>query len=94
METYIFYYYIIINIISFSFSGLDKIKAKKNKWRVKEKTLHTFSFLGGAYGSILSMIMFRHKTKKLKFKIITAVAFIIHTAIIGYWLYSNYFPSS
>lgn len=94
MTTYIFYYYISINALSFLISALDKLKAKKNKWRVKEKTLHIFSFLGGVYGSILFMIIFRHKTKKMKFKIITAIAFLINTAIIGYWLYLKYFPSS
>lgn len=94
MKIYILYYYIIINVISFSFSALDKFKARKNKWRIKENTLHLFSFLGGVYGSLLSMKFLRHKTKKIKFKIITTVAFIIHTAIIGYLLYLKYFPSS
>jgi len=94
MEIYILYYYIIINLVSFSFSALDKVKARKNKWRIKENTLHLFSFLGGVYGSLLSMKFLRHKTKKIKFKIITAVAFIIHTAIIWYLLYLKYFSSS
>ena len=94
MKTYIFYYYVIINIISFSFSALDKLKARKNKWRIKENTLHLFSFLGGVYGSLLSMKFFRHKTKKLKFKIITVLALIMHTLLIIYWIYLLYFTSS
>jgi len=94
MEIYVLFYYIIINVISFSFSALDKVKARKNKWRIKENTLHLFSFLGGVYGSLLSMKFLRHKTKKLKFKIITALAFIIHTSLILYWIYLLYFASS
>lgn len=94
MEIYVLYYYIIINVISFSFSALDKLKARKNKWRIKENTLHLFSFLGGVYGSLLSMKLLRHKTKKLKFKIITGLAFIIHSSLILYWIYLLYFTSS
>jgi len=94
MRIYIYYYYIFVNSLSFLISALDKLKAKKNKWRIKEDTLHIFSFLGGVYGSILSMIILKHKTKKLKFKLITLMAFLLHTFIIFYWIYLKYFSSS
>lgn len=42
---------------------LDKQKAKKNKWRVPEKTLFLLALLGGSLGTTLGMNVFRHKTK-------------------------------
>ena len=71
---YIYEYLIAINILSFVLFFIDKRRAKKDKWRIKEFTLHLSSFLGGSAGSILAMILFHHKTKKTKFCIITALA--------------------
>ncbi len=71
---YIAVYLLIINIISFALFFIDKQKAKKDRWRIKESTLHIVGFLGGIIGSIAAMILFHHKTKKPKFVIITIIA--------------------
>ena len=39
-------------LVAFFAMGLDKHKAKKNKWRVPEKTLFLFVLLGGGIGHI------------------------------------------
>ena len=57
-------YFIIINIISFLFFMIDKIKAKYHLWRIPEKVLFILSFIGGGIGSLISMKTFHHKTKK------------------------------
>jgi len=70
--TYLEIYLLIINILSFILYGVDKIKAIKNKkhiQRISEKTLLFSSFLAGSIGSVLAMILFRHKIKKLSFMI-------------------------
>ncbi len=59
-------YLIIINIINFIMFGIDKAKAKKNKWRIPESTLLGLSLIGGSLGGIMAMTSFRHKTKKRK----------------------------
>ena len=64
------YYLIAINIYQFLLMGLDKLLAIKHKNRISEKMLLTNSFIGGSIGSIIGMYTFRHKTKKLKFKIL------------------------
>ena len=64
------YYLISINIISFILIFIDKRKAINNKWRIPESTLLFISLLGGCFGTILSMYLFHHKTKKLKFKLV------------------------
>ena len=70
-------YLIIINIISFILYGLDKYKAIHNKWRIPELLLISISFLGGGIGSILGMVIFRHKTKKLSFKILNTLSLLV-----------------
>ena len=47
---------------------IDKRKAEKGKWRIPEKTLFMFTWLGGGIGTIAGMYKFRHKTMKKKSK--------------------------
>lgn len=56
-------YVIIINLIGFFAMGIDKRKARKNKWRIKEATLFLLAMIGGSIGSWLGMYAFHHKTK-------------------------------
>ena len=60
-------YLLIINALSFVLMLADKIKAKKNKWRIPEARLMTVAALGGSVGALLGMYTFRHKTRHLKF---------------------------
>lgn len=65
MFQYICYgYFVIVNIISFVVFGIDKYKAKKEEWRIQEKVLILLAGIGGCIGSILGMIVFRHKIRK------------------------------
>ena len=82
MPTSIIIYLIITNLIAFILYGLDKYKAIKNAWRIPESLLLTISFLGGSIGAILGMIIFRHKTKKMKFKVLNTLFLLIHIYII------------
>lgn len=67
MKISLIYYLIFINIISFLTMFIDKKKAIKRKWRIKESTLFLLSFIGGSLGILLGIYSFRHKTKHLKF---------------------------
>lgn len=84
---YILIYFASINLISFILFFLDKQKAKRDRWRIQEKTLHTASFLGGVFGSIAAMLLFHHKTKKPGFVAITFVA-LLFNIFIYYKLYN------
>ena len=63
MPKLILIYAIIINLIGFFSMLIDKRRAKKNQWRIPEKTLFLFAILGGSIGSNIGMRLFRHKTK-------------------------------
>jgi len=60
---------IIWNLIVFIMYGLDKNKARRNKQRIKEGNLLLSAAFMGGIGALFGMYVFRHKTKKLKFKI-------------------------
>ena len=60
-------YFLFISLVAMIVTYADKKKAKKGKWRVPEATLLIISALGGSVFMLISMLIIRHKTKKLKF---------------------------
>ena len=62
-------YLLIINAAGFLLMLVDKWKAKKNRWRIRESTLLLIAALGGSVGSLAGMYLFRHKTLHLKFTV-------------------------
>ena len=83
---YLFLYLLILNAAGFVSMLADKLRAKKNRWRIPERTLIGIAILGGSIGSLLGMYMVRHKTNHLKFTwgIPLILALQIVTAI---WIY-------
>ncbi len=64
---YLLIYLLAMNIIGFAIMGIDKSKAKKNKWRISEKTIFVIALLGGSIGVKMGMQQYRHKTQHKKF---------------------------
>jgi uncharacterized membrane protein YsdA (DUF1294 family) len=64
---YFLLYLLLINAAAFLLMLVDKLKAKKNRWRIPERTLFGSALLGGSIGAILGMYTFRHKTRHLSF---------------------------
>lgn len=83
-------YAVIINILGFFSMLIDKRRAKKNQWRVPEKTLFLFAILGGSIGSIAGMRLFRHKTKHWYFVYGMPAILIIQIVIISLLLGKYY----
>ena len=81
-------YLLIINALSFLLMLIDKQKAKKDRWRIPEKTLISFALLGGSLGAIAGMKLFRHKTKHPKFSVglpvILAVQVVLAVVILSF----------
>lgn len=74
-------YLLIVNAIGFILMLVDKIKARKNLWRIPETTLFLTAVIGGSVGSLLGMYTFRHKAKHIKF--IVGMPLILAAQIIG-----------
>lgn len=57
-----------VNVITFVVYGIDKLKAKKGKWRVPETTLLLLAIIGGSVGAWCGVKVWHHKTMHAKFK--------------------------
>ena len=60
-------YLVFVNVIAFLVYGVDKLKARKGRWRISEATLLLLAIVGGSIGAWLGMKLWHHKTKHLKF---------------------------
>jgi uncharacterized membrane protein YsdA (DUF1294 family) len=72
---------IAVNLVSFALYGLDKVKAKRGLWRIRESTLLLVAALGGSLGALLGMELFRHKTKHWTFRILIPLFLLLHMAL-------------
>ena len=61
-------YLLIINVITFFLFGIDKLKAKRSRWRISEALLLGMAAIGGSIGAWLGMMVWHHKTQHKKFR--------------------------
>ena len=73
--------FVMINVISFSLYGIDKRRARRNLWRIRESVLLGFTWLMGGVGAYAGMRVFRHKTKHMAFVISAPVAAVLQMAL-------------
>jgi uncharacterized membrane protein YsdA (DUF1294 family) len=60
-------YLLVANLVGWLLMGIDKRKAQRHAWRIRESTLFAVALVGGAAGSLAGMYMFRHKTRHARF---------------------------
>ena len=65
------------NIAVMLIYGADKLLAKMHRGRISEKILLLCAFFLGGGGAVLGMILFNHKTSKMKFRILVPIAGIV-----------------
>lgn len=82
---YFLLYLLLINAAAFVLMLVDKVKAKKNRWRISERTLMLSAALGGSVGALLGMYTFRHKTRHIKFTL-GVPAILIAQLSLAAWL--------
>ena len=86
--TLIIIYLIAVNLIGFVLMGIDKRKAIKNAFRIPEATLFSVALVGGSLGSILGMLIFRHKTKHWYFLFGMPIILILQIALVVFLYFS------
>lgn len=59
-----------MNIFTLLLCFIDKKSALHHKTRISERLLWFLILLGGAFGMQLGMIIFHHKTKKWKYRVL------------------------
>ena len=88
-KEFLIIYLIFINLLSFILFALDKRKAQKQAYRIRESILLFTAFIGGASGALISMLIFRHKTQKIKFTLLVPLFLIAHV-FLGYYLLRSF----
>ena len=81
MLPYYLLFLLLMSIVTFALYTADKRKAKKGAWRIPERVLLLFSFLGGALGGTLAMYLVRHKTKHFYFVLVNMGSLVLHIAL-------------
>ena len=89
MEKYILLWLAGISLLALVLCGIDKWKARRDRWRIPEKTLFLSAILGGSVGLLVGMHLFRHKTKHKSFTIGVPLIFIFQLGIAA-WLLMNH----
>ncbi len=80
MLTFFFFWFLSWNVLAFLLFGLDKLRAKRKRWRIPEVVLLACAVLGGAFGAGIGMLLFRHKIRKTAFRIIIPFFLLIQIA--------------
>ena len=95
MRQYLLYglliYLAAINIIAFFLYGIDKWKARHDKWRITEARLLAVALLGGSFGAFLGMKVWHHKTQHNKFRFGLPLILCLHLVIAIVAVYYFYF---
>ena len=82
MTEALLYYLIGVNVLTFLVFGIDKLKAKKGKWRISEATLLLLAIIGGSIGAWLGMKVWHHKTMHKKFKYGIPLILVLQIALL------------
>lgn len=86
--SYLFAYLITINAATFLAYAYDKHAARKHRPRIRERTLHILSLIGGSPGAMIAQQLLRHKTAKRSFQLMYWGIVIVQSMAITYWLMS------
>jgi uncharacterized membrane protein YsdA (DUF1294 family) len=71
------------SVLAFALFGIDKSLAGRGGGRrISEFQLVLIGALGGWFGGLLGMLVFRHKTAKLSFKIKYTAALVVFAALV------------
>lgn len=75
-----------MSLVAYFVYALDKRRARRNEWRVRERTLLLLAFFGGAPGALLAMRRLRHKTQHGLFRLLVPLFLILQGAELVYFL--------
>ncbi len=82
MLTLIYTYLFIINTAAFFLYYADKMRACQGKRRISNFVLLAVAMLGGSYGAVMGMILFRHKTQSKSYLITVPLALLLWLAVV------------
>jgi len=84
-------YVVTISVITYYAYWSDKRKAKRDKWRTPETTLHALEFAGGWCAAFVAQRLLRHKISKTKYQITFWMIAAVHQYLAFDYLGSSLF---
>lgn len=80
--TMLSWYLLTINVVTFAVYAVDKARAIRGEWRVRESTLLALAAAGGSVGALLAMVVCRHKIRKARFAVGVPAMLILQVALV------------
>ena len=90
-ELIILYWIFFVSVATYFVYVHDKHQAHYNLWRVPELLMLSLTFVGGAFGALSAMLLFRHKTHHTSFRICVPVFLaiqVIALVLLNFFVYS------
>ena len=87
MQKYIVIPWLLWNFVVFFIYGIDKSKARREAERISEKVLLLTALIFGAVGAMFGMVIFNHKTSKMKFRLLVPLFVIVNIILAGMFFY-------
>ena len=82
----IFWVLAALNLAGLAVCFVDKRRAKRKAWRVRERTFFLLALLGGGWGVWGGMYLFRHKTRHWYFVLFMPLIALLQWGAGVYWL--------
>lgn len=79
-------YLLTLTMTTFLFYGYDKYQAIHQNGRIPEAVLHFLAVVGGTAGAFAGQMVFRHKTRKSKFKAIFLAIVLLQAGLALWWV--------
>jgi uncharacterized membrane protein YsdA (DUF1294 family) len=77
------FWVVLANVVAFLLFAWDKFRSSRPGGnRISEFNLAAIGAVGGWPGGLLAMLLFRHKTAKLSFKLKYALAFVVWAGLV------------
>lgn len=81
IRTTVIILYAVLSLVTLAAYGRDKFASTRGGWRTRESTLLWLAAAGGFAGAIIGMQIFKHKTRKLAFRVVPWLAAVVHVTI-------------
>ena len=78
--------YITMSALTFIVYAVDKSRATRGAWRVRESTLHLLELAWGWPGALAAQVVLRHKCRKTSFMLVFWLIVAIHAVVwLNHW---------
>jgi len=80
--------YGVLSVMTYYLYAKDKKSAQNNQWRISENTLHISALLGGWPGALIAQNRLRHKTQKVKFRMVFGLTLLMNISLL-IWMHTE-----